>query len=44
MSDENLVGGKVNVEKYMELLKSESDLKEKLQQLFLKMKKMEKED
>ena len=44
MSDENLVGGKVNVEKYMELLKSESDLKEKLQQLFLKMKKTEKED
>jgi len=44
MSDENLVGGKVNVDKYMALLQSESDLKEKLQQLFLKMKKTEGED
>lgn len=44
MSEENLVGGKVNVEKYMALLQSESDLKEKLQQLFLKMKQTEGED
>jgi len=44
MSEENLVGGKVNVEKYMALLQSESDLKIKLQQLFQKMKKTEAED
>jgi len=44
MSEDNLVGGKVNVEKYMALLQSESDLKEKLQQLFLKMKKTEEEN
>lgn len=44
MSEESLVGGKVNVDKYMTLLQSESDLKVKLQQLFLKMKKTESED
>lgn len=41
MSDENLVGGKVNVDKYKALLQSESDLKVKLQQLFLKMRDAE---
>ena len=44
MSEENLVGGKVNVDKYMTLLQSESDLKVKLQQLFQKMKEVEAED
>jgi len=44
MSEENLVGGKVNVEKYMALLQSESDLKDKLQKLYLKMKETEAED
>jgi predicted flap endonuclease-1-like 5' DNA nuclease len=38
MSEQDLVGGKVNVDKYMTLLASESDLKIKLQQLFLKKK------
>ncbi|MGH1426899.1 MAG: hypothetical protein ACRBEE_03105 [Arenicella sp.] len=44
MSEENLVGGKVNVEKYKSLLQSESDLKVKLQQLFQKMKATEAQD
>ncbi len=44
MSEESLVGGKVNVEKYMSLLKSESDLKVKLQQLFQKMRATKAED
>lgn len=44
MSEESLVGGKVNVEKYKALLQSESDLKVKLQQLYLKMKATEAED
>ena len=41
MSEQDLVGGKVNLAKYMALLESESDLKVKLQQLFLKKKKDE---
>jgi len=44
MSEENVVGGKVNVDKYMALLQSESDLKVKLQQLFQKMKDVEDKD
>lgn len=41
MSEQDLVGGQVNIDKYMALLASESDLKVKLQQLFLKKKEDE---